>query len=580
MSLWTNMYIGVTGLKTQQNAINITAHNLTNVNTEGYVRQQASFSDLSYRQVGFVSGVATWQTGYGVESDRTRHIRDLFLDASYREEYGREAFYDVQYDATVEIEDLFGELEGETFQQTLLNFQEALEELAKTPEASDLATRSGVVLYAEEFISRANAIYEDLVTYQTELDNQVKSMVDQINSLGEQIVYYNDLIRSYEATNVETASDYRDQRDLLLDELSQLVDIDYEENADGVVTVKVEGVNFITEDAVFKMATAQLDTVDHGSSFVTVVWPYLENAEVFNLSATVSTALGNDVGKLKSTLLARGDYVANYTDLPADDATAEEIAIYEKNVAYSSIMKTEAEFDRLINGIVELVNSILCPEVETTLNGTYTTESGETVTYSGETVKILDLDNCSYGTDENSTPGTELFSRSDAERYTVLYDSSGEKIYVYNEVNEFGTTSLYTLGNLEVNQTLLENYAYLPLTTASGDADYDRTRQLVDLFDVEFDNLNPENTTNKTFMEYYESMINEIANEGTLYKAMYDNQNTVVSNLDNSREAFYGVSSDEELTALIKYQDAYMANSRYINVISEMLENIIERMGV
>jgi len=243
-------------------------------------------------------------------------------------------------------------------------------------------------------------------------------------------------------------------------------------------------------------------------------------------------------------------------------------------------MKTEAEFDRLINGIVELVNSILCPEVETTLNGTYTTESGETVTYSGETVKILDLDNCSYGTDENSTPGTELFSRSDAERYTVLYDSSGEKIYVYNEVNEFGTTSLYTLGNLEVNQTLLENYAYLPLTTASGDADYDRARQLVDLFDVEFDNLNPANTTNKTFMEYYESMINEIANEGTLYKAMYDNQNTVVSNLDNSREAFYGVSSDEELTALIKYQDAYMANSRYINVISEMLENIIERMGV
>ena len=64
-----------------------------------------------------------------------------------------------------------------------------------------------------------------------------------------------------------------------------------------------------------------------------------------------------------------------------------------------------------------------------------------------------------------------------------------------------------------------------------------------------------------------------------LYRTISENQVTATREIDNKRQEIAGVSSDEELTNMIKFQSAYNASSRYINVISEMLEHIIERLG-
>ena len=92
MPLMTNLYTGVSGLNSSQNAINITAHNLANVYTNGYVRQQAQFADQTYTKYGN-SSVNTMQIGYGVYNARTQHYRDILLDMAYREQSGREGFY-------------------------------------------------------------------------------------------------------------------------------------------------------------------------------------------------------------------------------------------------------------------------------------------------------------------------------------------------------------------------------------------------------------------------------------------------------------------------------------------------------
>ena len=83
MPLMGSLYIGVSGLQTSQNALNSTAHNLSNIETEGYTRQQTLLEDRFYNTIGNAS-VSAKQSGLGVEYADVRQVRDFFLDQSYR----------------------------------------------------------------------------------------------------------------------------------------------------------------------------------------------------------------------------------------------------------------------------------------------------------------------------------------------------------------------------------------------------------------------------------------------------------------------------------------------------------------
>ena len=312
MSLMTNIYTGVTGLRSSQNAMNTTSHNLANINTDGYVRQQVSMADSRYMQYGY-SVVNTMQIGLGVVSAETRHLRDLLLDKSFRLESGRQEFYESKYQAVEEVESIFGETESIQFQNSLNDLWVALSEVAKTPDSS--TTRAGLIMNANTFLARAQAMYDELFDYQKNIDSMVSETVAEINRLGALISELNIKIQSVEAPDVETAADLRDRRDVAIDELSKLIKIDVEENQDGLVKIRAEGQEFVVEDGYFAMSMAQLNTEDD-SSFMSPVWPQLGDSAVFNLHVDINTANNNDVGKLKGLLLARGGYPANYTDIP------------------------------------------------------------------------------------------------------------------------------------------------------------------------------------------------------------------------------------------------------------------------
>ena len=95
MSLMGSLYLGVSGLQTSNNALNTTAHNMSNLDTVGYTRQQVSQATRTYNTIS--KGRPNWQQlGLGVNYSQTRQIRDYFLDKNYRRESGRSAFYDVE----------------------------------------------------------------------------------------------------------------------------------------------------------------------------------------------------------------------------------------------------------------------------------------------------------------------------------------------------------------------------------------------------------------------------------------------------------------------------------------------------
>ena len=192
---------------------------------------------------------------------------------------------------------------------------------------------------------------------------------------------------------------------------------------------------------------------------------------------------------------------------------------------------------------------------------------------------MLDMDKTGYGMDDNKTVGTELFSRIGTDRYIKTTGDNGKTIYLRNNLNETDYESLYKLGNLKINPEAAQNVGKIPLSTVQGKEDFDRAKELVDIWDEKFASLNPDMYAKSDYMSFYNNYIGEYA---TMGKALYNyvgNQTTMVDGYDNQRLQSEGVSSDEELEKMIKYQQAYNAASRYVNVVSEMLEHLVTSLG-
>lgn len=580
MASFNGLYIGTSGLNVSQAALNVTSHNLANVDTKGYVRQQAMITDFKYVKWGD-SHLYSMQKGLGSNFAEIKQVRDSFLDQAYRQEIGKQAFYESQYLAIDEVEGLFGELEGVQFQNTMKEFWEALQELSREPD--NIVARASFIQTSVSFIERADNISEQLNAYQINLNTKIIDEVSRVNEIGNEIKKLNINIRHYESTGVEKANDLRDQRNLLLDELSKIANITYKENKAGIVTVNLEGVPFVTEDLVYPMETTQ---ISEDSQMLKPIWVAHGYGDVFNMDRPPSSMNNTDVGSLKGLLLARGHRQAKFTDIPVRDRYQTEKQYqmaaneYNQKIEPSVIMTIQAQFDQLINGIVTMVNDTLCPNKEVTLAD-------------GRKIKILDEENAPIGMDSKSTMGEGLFTRKSMERYEdekliniQVINEAGEvhiasiKARVYNEEDPTDNYSLYTLGEIEVNPQILQDKSLLPLSKndKTGAYDIEMVQKLLSKWQEPLATLSPNTLTKNNVNEYYITFMSAIANRGEQVNSISQNQASTVASIDNKRAEITGVSSDEELTNLIKFQHSYNAAARYVNVVSEMLEHIIMNM--
>lgn len=552
MPLMGSLYIGASGLQSGQNALNTTAHNLTNIDTTGFTRQQTLLSSKRYITISKnPAAVSDQQYGIGVNLSAVRQVRDYFLDQTYRKESGRSTFYEASTDVLGEVENVLGELNGEDFQTSLTNLWTAVQELSKDPSSS--VTQGLLVQRSAEFINRANAVYQDLTNYQDNLNKQIKEKVTTINQYGKQIQALNDQIRKIECGGIEHANDLRDTRNQILDELGKLCKMTYSEDSTGNVSVRIEDSDFVRGDLFYEIG---LDASD-ATGFYTPFWikdaeytvladgtkKYnIEGAQVFNLDQTVSSSLDTDIGGLKALLLARGDHRSNYTDINNN---------YD-SISQSIVMNVQAEFDQMIHSVTTKINSILAD--------VYDPSRG-------------------YMCDKDGSP-LQLFQKVTTDGYEKVTDAGGNVTWKYAEEDPARTDTLYTLGNLQVNANLLREPSMLSFKKADGSADYDTTDKLKAAFTDESYTLNPNVLKKTTFVDYYKDLVSQVANTGSAFRNIYENQQTTVEATYNAREQIVGVSSEEELSNMIRFQNAYNASSRYINVINELLEHIISTLAV
>ena len=271
--------------------------------------------------------------------------------------------------------------------------------------------------------------------------------------------------------------------------------------------------------------------------------------------------------------------------------------------------------------------------IKSAVEGTTKDANGNDITFKLDTskkYKLLDVTNSPVGADDDETIGTELFVRTGMSRYTKItldhqvysdscVDSDGNPLglakdngdgtytlYVYNEENVSieqdktdgkytynyhddkdgytDKTTMYTITNLQINPDILADYSLLPVKENSTGGDsgayaQDIYQKILTAWKSDFAVLDPNTKTSYTFDEYYNEMIGNFGTRGSVWQTIVDNQEKEVQQDEEKRQQIAGVSTDEELASLLTYQHAYNAASRYINVVNQMLEHLLERLG-
>lgn len=636
-SLFTSFNTGVSGLHTAQSGLNTTSHNLANVKTKGYTRQQNIQTDRYYQNVKVAVDGSQIQTGLGTTVSAIRQIRDAFLDKEYHLETGRKAFYEKLSETSGEIEDIFGETEGMEFRNNLQSLWNVMQEMANNPE--DITKRRLFVSTAESFLETAQNIYTQLNTYQVSLNKEISDQVDRINTIGETIAYYNKEIVKIEAGGVENANDYRDARNLLLDELATYTNFNYQEDEKGGIQVYIENALFVDAGVSYHLGCEKIPE----NGFYTVRWMDNGYGDAFDTSEAYSTERKTDVGSLRGILTARGLKIANYSDIPDQpqkedfidnkgvfDETAykvaqnkyeAEVSAYNNTTGNSIITQIQAQFDRLIHNVVTKINDAFAPNIEIKGDqvdlGTATTgttadgEAFDMTKLTGGKYKVLDVINCPVGADDHETIGTEVFSRGQIDRYQKItlngqiygkdadgndiplaqktVDADGNEtytLYLYNEENESDIDWMYTLNSMVINKELTADYSLLevkanPELGLDGAYAFGQNlfQDLLHSWDEDLGVLDPNSQASYNFDDYYTNMIGGLGIRGNDWNNMVDYQTSLAESIEDKRQQVAGVSSDEELVNMMKYQHAYNAASRYINTIDSMLETLIERLG-
>ena len=591
MGLFGSLYVGTSGLQTSQEALNVVAHNITNADTEGYVRQQVSEVTRNYNQLSInISGVAQKQTGLGVYIAEVRQVRDRFLDESYREEVGRQGFYDVSYGAIEEVEEILGELDGATFYESMNDLWNAIEELVKDPSSE--VCQSMLVQYAQSFVEAAGNVYQDLKDYQDKLDYKVKTSVDEMNNIGHKIYKLNEQIRGIEAGGIEHANDLKDQRNQLLDELASYGNISYSSDFFGNILVEFEGHDFIMMDKVNEMAYS----VNEESGFAECYWPdtaesYYDNvgkkvyiassAPVFNFDYGISSINDTDLGTLKAAVLARGDHRGNWTDLETGEAY--------NDVKESVLMNVMAEFDGLVRNVVTAVNDVLKEAAEKASgldpSSEYLRDEKGDPIQMFTRIGTFETTEPDKITAQEITDGTYTAAMDPNKRgYYILTDSNGKQLdarFTKNSNDDYIAESKawFSIANLTVNEDLLQYPTHLGFMMPDGSVDYETAKALEQAFLSKDYILNPDLTNAISITDFYSNLVAQVSNSGNVYKNLKENQELTVSSIESSRQGAIGVSTDEELSNMIKFQNAYNASSRYINVIDECMEHIINTLG-
>ncbi len=235
--------IAQSGLAVSERALGVTGHNLSNVNTVGYVRQQAMIESSAYMTEYGKNG-KMFQYGLGADIQETRQIRHTFLDNIYRRENTSLGYWETRGKTFRDVEAILNDPMGDGLQEVMNQFWDSWQELSKAPES--LTTRALVRQRGQALVYHFNHIGEQMDKLQNDLNSEIQVRVGEVNDITSQIAALNTSIAGQEI-NGDSANDFRDQRNVLVDRLSKLCNAEVLEMQDGQMDITLGGYYLVSK---------------------------------------------------------------------------------------------------------------------------------------------------------------------------------------------------------------------------------------------------------------------------------------------------------------------------------------------
>lgn len=561
-STFFGLEIARTGLFTAQNQMNITGHNISNVDTEGYTRQRLGTSAIpaQFEHTQFAVDY-TSASGHGVTADTVEQIRSEFLDMEFRQENCDTNYWSTKEAEFEKVESLFNNMvdtasKSANIYNAMADFYTALSSLADNPSSKDV--RTNLQQRAINLTETFNYAYEKIEEQHANINTSIEVTVGQVNDMCENLANINRVIYGAELTGAK-ANDLRDTRNSMLDTLSGIMDIEYSESSDGKMLVTLNGRALVDGAESFKLAVNPTG----GKNMITGEYDQ-------NTLCWADTEGNPSMGRLDQIQVSGGTLQAYFDMRDGNNET---------NIG---LPKVAEDLNALVRKIVSEVNEVH--------------RQGYTMPYLQEdsldftltTVHLMDEN----GQAENNEDGTFAYVQP-GNAFKATAPDGTEYFYSTNGVDFFhpGQTGDYSdinAGNFRISeevfnnvyliaassqQVLVPNEGWTNRNELKGNAE--NLDKVMGLFNKEDAVGNPDN-----FNSVLSGAVVGVATEMEHILSMSDAQEVRLAAIDKQRNSVSGVSIDEEMTDMVRFTHAYNAAARVLTAIDEQIDTLVNKMGL
>jgi len=623
--------MGSKTLDAMQQALSVTGQNIANANTEGYSRQVVNLSATDPLAVDSIyRTVSAGMVGTGVEVTSIERVRDTFIDARVSDEKSSLGYWERMEDITHQIELIYNEPSDSSLSALMDKFWSSLEDLSNNPEST--AVRSTVLQNAQALTNMVNGMYAQLQALggsagtgaDNAIDQELATDVESLNGWAKEIAAVNVAIKNAEATG-DNPNDLYDRRDLLVGKINELVDVNVTNNDPDEYRVTVGGMVLVQGLHSFELTYDQ-DALD-GKNYV-----YWEGKEKLQLSGGEMTALFETRDEtLPFHLDALNEFAVSFTE------AFNEIHQYGFGLDGKTRPQFFAPLATQDEGIYQLTGNPL----DMPPTNTYVMQADVALDGGSATTAVVNYENDPIGAGKLQLNGyTVAYNCATDSLNAIVARINDQECGVIASVDPTGRLQLtatagadYTITSLDDTGTLLSRLGILAAGAhydGSSDSEADLAngvaltrppaadaamrfavsediRNDLDAIaaaggtDTNLDGI-PEVTLGEgntdvitalaafktntvmengtaSFADYYNGVVAKLGVDAQVAASKVDSQTTLVENLTALQDSVSGVSLDDEMTNLLKFQRGFEAASRFITIIDSCLDKIINGMG-
>lgn len=290
-STFFGLNVALSGVMAQQRALDTVSHNVTNASTEGYTRQRVEFATNDPIYVpAWNRAVTPGQIGTGVQIGDHVRLRDQFIDSSLRSSMSTHSEFDARSSSLASIDTVINEPGEFGIQSLLSEFWASWQGLSAQPESS--GAREAVRGATRSLAEGITNLRSEMTTAIADADLRIGLQVGEVNTIAAQINALNTEIAKVVSVG-DQPNDLRDQRDLLVDNLSKLTDISVTESADGKISVGIGG-QLLVDSSTDTVSALAIDAA--GAATVGGVGTTIDDGSLRGLVDVRNTVVGGTGG--------------------------------------------------------------------------------------------------------------------------------------------------------------------------------------------------------------------------------------------------------------------------------------------